>query len=196
MPVNDGMPLGALYLVSMIRENHDSRIVDAYSQPSENIASHVLDFKPDAVALSIPFRLVEKTAEKAAADIRKNSDAVIIIGGIHATLASERIRRIIPYDFFIPGEAESRFKNLIECLDSDRGYYPDGVYSKSDAAITHSNTLPPDLDKLPYPARDLLPKRETYMERILTSRGCGFNCGFCSSRKFWGSFRGRNPIPS
>lgn len=193
MPVSDGMPLGVLYLAATIQHSHDIKIIDAYSHPSEDILTHILEFKPDVVAISIPFRLVEKTAFKIALDIRKNSDSKIIIGGIHATLASERICKTFTYDFFIPGEAESRFKNLIKCLESGREYYPDGVYLQSDAGITHSNILPPNIDKLPYPARDILPMRESYMERILTSRGCGFNCGFCSSRNFWGTFRGRKP---
>ncbi|MCD6218378.1 B12-binding domain-containing radical SAM protein [bacterium] len=184
MPISDGMPLGTLYLASMIRESHDVQIIDAYSQPSENIASHIIEFSPDVVAISIPFRLVEKTAQKTAQEVRENSNAKIIIGGIHATLASERIRESISHDFFIPGEAELKFKSLIESLDAGSTDFPDGVLSESDS---------PDIDKLPLPARDLLQNREIYTERILTSRGCGFNCGFCSSKKFWGAFRGRNP---
>ncbi len=184
MPISDGMPLGTLYLASMIRENHDVKVIDAYSQPSENIISHLTEFNPDVVAISIPFRLVEKNAQKTAQAVRENSNAKIIIGGIHATLAYERIRQSISHDFFIPGEAELKFKTLIESLEAGITDYPDGVLSESDS---------PDIDNLPFPARNLLPKREIYTERILTSRGCGFNCGFCSSRKFWGAFRGRNP---
>lgn len=193
MPISDGMPLGTLYLAAMIRENHDVKVIDAYSQPSENMANHLSEFNPDVVALSIPFRLVEKSAQRTVQKIREISNAKIIIGGIHATLAAERIRDSISHDFFIPGEAELRFKSLIECLDAGSTDYPDGVLSESDALSSDMMSEQHDIDNLPFPARNLLQNREIYTERILTSRGCGFNCGFCSSRKFWGGFRGRNP---
>jgi anaerobic magnesium-protoporphyrin IX monomethyl ester cyclase len=51
-----------------------------------------------------------------------------------------------------------------------------------------------DLDSLPFPARDLLPLN-LYKERmngrlmttLITSRGCPYNCDFCSSSRFFGA---------
>jgi anaerobic magnesium-protoporphyrin IX monomethyl ester cyclase len=62
-----------------------------------------------------------------------------------------------------------------------------------------------DIDKLPFPARDMLPLQNYWKAKkshgpvtsrftsIVTSRGCPFNCSFCSSTIFWGGvWRKRN----
>jgi radical SAM superfamily enzyme YgiQ (UPF0313 family) len=59
------------------------------------------------------------------------------------------------------------------------------------------------LDKIPFPARDLLkmedyyltPRRSVFMDKLgrytsmITSRGCIYKCNFCSSSFFWKRFR-------
>ena len=188
----DGMPLGLLYLASMIRMDHEVLVVDEYSFPDDNSVRRKIDeFKPDVVAISIPFKMLEIPAKKLAERVRESSNAEIVIGGIHATNAIARIRASIPHDYMIPGEGEYPFKELMGNIESGQKFHLQSVLKLSDD-FNGMKTDPPDVDKLPYPSRDLLPNREKYMERILSSRGCGFSCAFCSSRKFWGGFRGRN----
>jgi anaerobic magnesium-protoporphyrin IX monomethyl ester cyclase len=61
----------------------------------------------------------------------------------------------------------------------------------------------PDLDRVPFPARDLLPNQQ-YIEytkkkygysitTVMSTRGCPFRCEFCSNVVFGGSFRKRSP---
>ncbi|MFH1515463.1 MAG: radical SAM protein [bacterium] len=189
--VKDGMPLGVLYLASMIRD-HEIRIIDAFSHPDSDFQNKIEDFQPDIVSISIPFKLVEKSAVKISEVIRRISGAQIIIGGIHATLAYDRIKKTISHDYFIPGEGEFAFEKLIDYLSGKFGDFPEGVLKNSDEQpVLAQKTL--DINKLPFPARDLLENRDSYTERILASRGCGFRCGFCSSRSFWGDYRSREP---
>jgi len=69
------------------------------------------------------------------------------------------------------------------------------------------NSKPIDINKLPFPARHLL-DMEKYIKlnkthylkskgkrviSVLTSRGCNFNCSYCSSTKFFGKWRGISP---
>jgi len=60
------------------------------------------------------------------------------------------------------------------------------------------------LDRIPFPARDLLPNAQ-YIQHtrgkygysitsVMTTRGCPFRCEFCSNVVFGGSYRQRSPI--
>jgi anaerobic magnesium-protoporphyrin IX monomethyl ester cyclase len=70
-----------------------------------------------------------------------------------------------------------------------------GISFLSDGELirTPSRPLIQDLDSLPFPARDLLPLQNytvtlkgRFMTAALTSRGCPFNCDFCSASQFFG----------
>ena len=62
----------------------------------------------------------------------------------------------------------------------------------------------PDLDRLPFPARDLLPNaayirhgRRRYgssVTTVMSTRGCPFACEFCSNVVFGDSYRARSPV--
>jgi anaerobic magnesium-protoporphyrin IX monomethyl ester cyclase len=70
-----------------------------------------------------------------------------------------------------------------------------GVSCKANGEIERTPDAPfvSDLDALPLPARELLPL-DRYNEKmngrltttLVTSRGCPFNCSFCSSSEFFG----------
>jgi anaerobic magnesium-protoporphyrin IX monomethyl ester cyclase len=191
--ISDGMPLGVLYLASMIENISEIRILDLYSFPQEDEPEkHLDDFSPDIVCISIPFKLVEKTAIDLSKRVSNLSDAKIIVGGLHATFAADRILHEIECDYFVKGEGEYAIRAIVG-MPAGTSDIPDGKFVKSkinDMIILESGMV--DINSLPFPARHLLSNRQNYSERLLTSRGCGFNCGFCSSQKFWGSFRGRN----
>ena len=71
------------------------------------------------------------------------------------------------------------------------------------AAAGPPRPFAPDLDALPFPARDLLPNaayishgRRRYgyaVTTVMSSRGCPFACEFCSNVVFGSSYRERSP---
>ncbi len=73
------------------------------------------------------------------------------------------------------------------------------------AGITFTKDRPfvKDLDRLPFPARELLPNgqyiqyaRKKYgysITTVMSTRGCPFRCEFCSNVVFGGSYRERSP---
>ena len=188
-------PLGLAYLAAAIRDEHDVSIVDipALRWDYEKLISHIREEKPDVVGLSImtPWYLKTKEMIKVIRDNFK--DLKIVVGGPHVTVFPElTLEEDENIDFAMYGEAELSFKNLLEAIEGKRDFKDvDGlVYRDNGINKNKPIDFEKDLDKIPMPARDLLPMDKYkaaptyYLELpsflILSSRGCPFACSYCS----------------
>jgi anaerobic magnesium-protoporphyrin IX monomethyl ester cyclase len=185
-------PLGLAYIASVIRDNYDVRIVDFNVEPVHWSEYPYGDF--DIVGISVDTSRCPVSFEIARA--AKDKGAVVVVGGPHVSFMAEEALATGVIDYVVRNEGEYSFLSLVEFLaknkpfDEVRGvsYLADGqVLRTPDAPFIH------DLDSLPFPARDLLPLdryREKMNRRLMTtmvtSRGCPFNCDFCSSSEFFG----------
>jgi radical SAM superfamily enzyme YgiQ (UPF0313 family) len=103
----------------------------------------------------------------------------VVIGGIHASMLPEEALRYA--DAVVVGEAEGIWQKVLDDFETDclSGKY---VGPRIDLA---NNSIKP--------RRDLLDSRY-FFESIQTSRGCPFDCHFCSVSKYLGKeFRQRRP---
>jgi radical SAM superfamily enzyme YgiQ (UPF0313 family) len=104
----------------------------------------------------------------------------VIMGGIHpSALPNEAINHC---NSVVIGEAEGQIKYVLN--DLKKGKLKKLYYSEER----------PSLKNLPLPRTDLFPNNRYYkeMHMIQTTRGCPFNCDFCSVTKFFGrTFRTR-----
>jgi len=104
-------------------------------------------------------------------------DVPIVLGGKYATLCSEHAAQHSGADYIICGTGEKQILQLLRNVWGEETIFePD-----------YEN-----LDSLPYPALDLVRKLEQVT--ITTSRGCPYNCSYCSSHIFNDKFRTRNPL--
>ena len=121
-------------------------------------------------------------------------DITIVLGGTHATMASDMLIEIEGVDYVVTGEGERAFPALLNKLEA--GEEPKGipgVHYKGGENKPFDLIL--DVDALPLPAYDLVPKYPYYhalnsaMYQIFSSRGCPNNCRFCSApfltRRHW-----------
>ncbi len=97
--------------------------------------------------------------------------AIIILGGIYATLYPDHARQSIRPDYLIEGEGEEQTVQLVARLCNGPG---------QDFTYTH-------LDDLPFPLYQAYAKLNS--AALLTSRGCPFHCSFCASRRLFRGFR-------
>ena len=101
-----------------------------------------------------------------------------IVGGIHASMLPDDVAA--HFDQVVTGEAESVFLDIVE------GTIKDPVVR---------GTRLENLDVLPYPDYSLISgwgKRG--LKPVMTSRGCPFDCNFCSVTKMFGrDYRGQSP---
>jgi anaerobic magnesium-protoporphyrin IX monomethyl ester cyclase len=185
--------LSLAYLASILREKkHEVRIVDL------NVESFDYRFLPyqdfDLVGISVDttrYPVSQKIARAA-----KRHRVKVVMGGPHATFFDEEILTSDSVDYVIRGEGEYGILDLVETIENGGeiekvcglSYRENGTWDKNPPRPYIQN-----LDFLPFPARDLLPLNlytlnmgKRFSATMVTSRGCPFNCDFCSCSEFSG----------
>ena len=126
--------------------------------------------------------------------------AVIVLGGEHGTAVPEHALGTSTFDVAVLGEGEETAVALFGAILEGRPYrgLPGIAYRDGDRVVT--NGLSPrkrQVDEIPLPDWDSFPI-EAYMARhqmnglnmgrsmpLLATRGCPFQCTFCSSPSMW-----------
>lgn len=204
-------PLGLAYIASYIRKYggfNDIIIVD-----KEDALKRIKKEKPDVVGFS-SMTYEFHNVNAFAGIIKKEFNVPTIIGGIHISALPQHLSRS-NFDLAVLGEGEQTMLELMQVYEK-YGEFPKNELKRINGVAFRGNgkvfiTKPREfiepLDKIPYPARDLLkmkdwyltPRRTQFQENIgiytsaLTSRGCPYNCTFCSSTKFWKKVRFNSP---
>lgn len=205
-------PLGISYIAAVLRERgfKDVFLIDAVinKYSDEEIVAILKKQTPDVIGLSFGTQN-RLFAFKLARKIKKQFPSVpIVVGGPHPTLTADDILKNIPeIDVVVRGEGEYTFLELVQAFEKDKDLKGiRGVsFRDKDGLVHHNENREPiaNLDLLPLPARDLLPI-DKYQQKIplsdkictsiLTSRGCPYNCVYCSTSQQWGhKIRHRSP---
>ena len=196
------MPNGALAsLAGNVDPHHRVAIADlilAQQSVRETVERLVREIEPDVVGLSV-MTFQRHTALRIVELVRRlRPVARIVVGGYDASLAPEAyMAPDAGVDFIVRGEGELTFRELIRALE--RGTDPAGVAGlsfKDGDGFTHN----PDRSVSSLDGGDVrLPNRSARVLRgytmvgrqvdvVETSRGCTFDCSFCSIIEM----RGRN----
>src|SRR5699024_6376244 len=119
----------------------------------------------------------------------KKIDVVTIVGGYQAEIFVNNVFQDFDADIIFKGEGENNIQKFCEHYE-DRNYAAiEGIiYRGTDKNIyATTGSLCVDIDKIPFPARDLLPEEDVVMTdrlagtelrmvHMLFSRGCIYNC--------------------
>jgi len=147
-------------------------------------AEEVLKRVADAEIVGITsFTHEIKISAELAGDIKKEyPEKITVIGGIHASILPKETLEAFPeFDFLVHGEGEETAYELFEAISKNKGFEEiKGVaFRKGGKVVVNSpRERIKNLDELPLPAWHLFPRAEEYP--ILTSRGCPFQCIFCT----------------
>ena len=189
------VPLGPLYVAASVRNlGHEvvvtSLLADAISYDDEMMNADLF-----MIGFSTP---QFDEAVKICHYIKriKSPNAIVIAGGPHPTVRSAETIRA-GFDSVIIGEAEGVLKDILA-----------GIGSGSDPEAIYRGDLVHDLDAIPFPSRDLLIEshvrndEEAVMKRLysgqgvvslMCTRGCPYNCAFCSNPVMSRIMRRRSP---
>jgi len=123
----------------------------------------------------------------------------VVLGGPYPSLMGEEmLTRHSDVDAAVMGEGESTIVEFFERFQNGQGLCDvDGLVFRDEKKVKRNSPRKPiePLDGLPFPARETLPM-ELYGENagvMFTSRGCPFQCVFCSRSVFGRKWRGHNP---
>lgn len=141
-----------------------------------------LDFKPDLVGISS----ISSTAPRAyaLADFYRQQGIPVVLGGAHPSFLPEE--GLEHADFVICGEGERALTALVQALNQGGNLAEIPNLCYREGGEVRRNPWGPfveDLDRLPIPDYDLIHRWRAKPRRfvsIATSRGCPFNCSFCS----------------
>lgn len=162
--------LGPLYIMSVLKQN-------GYSVQLIDLRDKELDIKLIPPAKFTAFSATSGEIEDARTLAKQLTNTTTIIGGAHSTLLSENC--VNDFDVVVQGEGE---EVILDIMKGKTGL------------IKAPRIL--DLDKLPFPAWDLLSYDRAFSKElfpgekygktypaatIIGSRGCPFACAFCGN---------------
>src|SRR6266478_880010 len=196
------MPNGALAsLAGNIDPHHKVAVADlilVQQRVRETIERLVRQMQPDIVGLSV-MTFQRETAKKVIALVRNlQPETRIVVGGYDPSLAPEAyMDDPSAVDFIVRGEGEITLRELLRAIENNTGYDRIAGLSYRCGDRFHHN---PDRRVNSLESGDIkLPNRKARVLRgytmlgrqvdvIETSRGCTFDCSFCSIIEM----RGRN----
>jgi radical SAM superfamily enzyme YgiQ (UPF0313 family) len=199
-------PLGLAYLAAVLRENkHDARIID-YDLERDQIDSFeqtIHSYKPDIIGLSAMTLQINNAYLLAQRIKQVSKEIIVVFGGAHPSALPEQTLQEARgnVDIVVIGEGEMTMLDIVQSkpLKDINGI----AYTEDNSVVkTAPRSFIADLDSLPLPARDLLkinnyrgwgPLRTTPSTHLISSRGCPFECVFCSEKAVFGrGYRARS----
>jgi radical SAM superfamily enzyme YgiQ (UPF0313 family) len=195
------MPNGALTsLAGNVDSHHRVAVADlvlVQDRVRETVERLVREMHPDVVGLSV-MTFQRRTANRIVDFVKRlKPDARIVVGGYDPSLACEAYTENPNVDFIVRGEGEITFRELLRAMENETGYdHIAGLSFRSGDRFYHNparavSSLDSAEIKLPNRKARVL-NGYTVLGRksdvIETSRGCTFDCSFCSIIEM----RGRN----
>ncbi len=189
-------PLGILCLSSFLKSKGiQVKMLDltALSNPYKKLAEEITCYKPKVVGIGSIIASYTGTIKSAELVKKTNKNIKVVVGGIYSTFNDEFILKNHPdIDFIVRGEGEITLYQLLISINDHHllpkiaglSYIRNGKLIK-----TRDQSLIKDLSKLPLPDYDSLKTMPIYQKKnkflVVSSRGCVFNCTFCSTSNYW-----------
>ncbi|MDI7261302.1 MAG: radical SAM protein [Thermodesulfobacteriota bacterium] len=166
--------LSTSLLAGLTPSHHQIRIID------ESLSEIDFDQEADLVAITAITPLSPRGYE--IADRFRQKGKKVVMGGIHASWLPEEAKE--HSDSVVIGEADEIWAGILN--DAEKGALKP-FYRQMERT---------DLRHLPVPRRDLLPKKGYLFQNLIqTTRGCPYDCEFCSVTALHGRTYRMRPIP-
>ncbi|MDD5661523.1 MAG: radical SAM protein [Candidatus Omnitrophica bacterium] len=170
--MSKGIPLALPTLAALTPKDVQVEIID------ENI--ELIDFEKKVDLVGITFNISGVIRAYEIADEFRKRGSKVILGGIYASMLSEEAS--LHADSIVIGEAEEVWPIIINDFAGNK-------LQKIYRAKTN-----PDLSNSPIPRWDLVKSKFYHYHSLQTTRGCPFNCDYCSVTWFFGGKYRHKPV--
>jgi radical SAM superfamily enzyme YgiQ (UPF0313 family) len=184
-------PLDLLTTAAAVPPEHRTWIVDMRLEDDADFERCVREIDPHVLGVTCYSAESESAKRLLRRAKAANPGLVTLQGGYHAAMAPEDALDEPALDFLVMGEAETTLPRLLEALADGHGFESVrglAYRSAGEVAFTPPEERIQDLDTLPLPDWSLLAR---YQDRyhlhplgrcgsVETTRGCPFDCSFCS----------------
>lgn len=199
----DFPPIGLAYIGAIAkRDGHEVLLIDGGLLNIEKIVRQAKEFSPEFIGVTcwtinraIVWRLINLLSESM-------PDAFLCVGGQHPTYYPEHIFFKTNAHAVVIGEGEDTISELLQALEnrSDLSEVKGIILKRNDGALERTAPRPPveQLDSIPFPYYEGFQNFtfDNYTgiggadlpgptAAVITSRGCVFDCTYCSSVNFW-----------
>ncbi len=175
-----------------------------YGLSFEDIKKRIATYAPDAVCISCLFSSQSINVYKICEAAKEvNNEIITILGGAHPSAVPDETLSDKNVDFVVIGEGEFILKKLLGHMEAKENVQEiGGIGFKRDGSIwiNRRKEYGANLDELPFPYWDIFPLKKYYEINnphgnpakrvpflpVITSRGCPFECIFCSVHNVWG----------
>ena len=184
------VPVGIGYLLAAF-EQKGIRIKYVDEQIEENVLDKIKEYvraldRPYIFGFSVLTAAMKNAIELSRELKRIYPDSIILFGGIHPSALPEEILSFDHIDLVMRGESEYTLLELYDCLKKGKDFsHVRNLSFKQDGKIIHNPraSIIKDLDKLPsFPYHRFAEKEKYDLGFIMSSRGCPYQCIFCSNR--------------
>lgn len=166
------------------------------------IKDKITEFKPDIIGVTSMFTMHSKGAHDVARIAKEVSgDILVVFGGSHVCALPDIVLQDSNVDIVVIGEGEETLLEIVNrfaCGSDLHDIYGTAIRGNGRIQINPARSFIKDIDTLPFPARDLIDMniylKDKYRNifsmsppraNVVTSRGCPFECLFCSIHSIW-----------
>ncbi len=191
--------LGLRYLMAAASQAGHEVGIETFSSDPRQLVQRVQEWRPEVIGLSLIFQYMTPRFGAVVEALRSaGTTAHITLGGHYPSFDPAAVLNGIPgADSVVRFEGEATLVELLDCLAAGREWRGiQGIAHRLDDGAVKTNPLRPqvmDLDTLPCPVRDDIryEQADQATAAILGSRGCPWNCEFCSIRPFYEAQEGQ-----
>ena len=165
-----------------------------FGHPFDAIEAEIALLNPHVVGISSLFTPYFREALEVAARVKKVSQAIVVMGGSHASAVPQSLLASAHVDYVIRGEGEKPFVELLRCLQNHQPVetIANLAYKRQGEFIVNPIAENFPIEELPIPdLSDLKPQTYTLagkpMTFMITSRSCPHKCSFCSVHTTFGT---------